>query len=154
MPGSEGRRFGATRPQPRPRECELGHCGVDLGYTLGQSVVAIHDGVIERVESDEGNGGRAGRYLRISHTDGTVVSRYIHLDTIRADLRVGMKVHGGEIIGSVGRTGVEHSGPHLHFGLSLRPAGSPGGDERYIDPEPLLRRWQLVEKHALVASAR
>src|SRR5437870_2958447 len=32
MPVSESRRFGAVRPQPRPSECELGHCGVDLGY--------------------------------------------------------------------------------------------------------------------------
>jgi murein DD-endopeptidase MepM/ murein hydrolase activator NlpD len=144
LPGSEARRFGAARPQPRPSECELGHCGVDLGYTLGQAVVAIHDGVIERVELDEQNGGRAGRYVRIGHKDGTVVSRYIHLDSVRADLRAGTTVHGGELIGRVGRTGIEHAGPHLHFGLSLRPGGAPGTPEHYVDPEPLLRGWALA----------
>jgi murein DD-endopeptidase MepM/ murein hydrolase activator NlpD len=152
MPLSESRRFGAVRPQPRPEECELGHCGVDLGTTLGEPVFAAFDGEIERIERQENLGGRAGRYLRIGHKNGTVVTRYIHLDTIRADLKEGDHVHGGELIGRIGHTGIEHSGPHLHFGLSLRPGGR-GGGERYIDPEPLLRQWQLPDpKSALVAA--
>ena len=145
LPWSESRRFGAPRPQPRPAECELGHCGVDLGSTLGEPVFAIFDGVVERIERDEGNGGRAGRYVRIGHKEGTVVSRYIHLDSIRADLREGARVRGGELIGRLGRSGVHDSGPHLHFGLSLRGGGTgaPRSSERYVDPEPLLRSWQL-----------
>ncbi len=142
MPLRESRRFGAARPQPRPAECELGHCGVDLGTTLGEPVFAVFDGVIERIERDEVRGANAGRYVRIGHKDGTVVSRYIHLDSIREDLREGAHVHGGELIGRLGCTGVFHSGPHLHFALSLRPAGR-GGAEHYIDPEPMLERWQL-----------
>jgi hypothetical protein len=142
MPLYESRRFGAARPQPRPTECELGHCGVDLGTTLGEPVFAIFDGVVERIERDEARGANAGRYVRIGHKDGTVVSRYIHLDSIRDDLREGAHVHGGEVIGRLGRTGVEHSGAHLHFAVSLRPSGR-GGDEHYIDPEPMLRQWTL-----------
>jgi hypothetical protein len=142
MPLTESRRFGAARPQPRPPECELGHCGVDLGTTLGEPVFAAFDGVIERIERDEAKGANAGRFIRIGHKEGTVVTRYIHLDSIREDLREGATVRGGELIGRLGRTGVEHSGAHLHFSLSLR-AGGRGGDERYVDPEPLLRTWQL-----------
>ena len=142
MPLYESRRFGAARPQPRPSECELGHCGVDLGTTLGEPVFAIFDGVVERIERDEARGANAGRYVRIGHKDGTVVSRYIHLDSIRDDLREGARVRGGELIGRLGRTGVEHSGAHLHFAVSLRPSGR-GGDEHYIDPEPMLREWTL-----------
>lgn len=156
MPLTESRRFGATRPQPRPEECELGHCGVDLGTTLGEPVFAIFDGVVERIERDEARGANAGRYIRIGHKDGTVVSRYIHLDSIRDDLHEGMHVRGGELIGRLGRTGVEHSGPHLHFGLSLRPSGrgGPGNKEHYVDPEPLLAQWQLpsLTNGAAVAS--
>jgi murein DD-endopeptidase MepM/ murein hydrolase activator NlpD len=148
LPLSESRRFGAARPQPRPSECELGHCGVDLGTTLGEPVFAIFDGVIERIERDEARGANAGRYVRIGHKDGTVVSRYIHLDSIRDELREGVRVHGGELIGRLGRSGVEHSGAHLHFAVSLRPSGR-GGDERYLDPEPLLRGWQLPTLPAL-----
>jgi hypothetical protein len=44
-----------------------------------------------------------------------------------------------------------HSGPHLHFGVSLRPGGR-GGSETYVDPEPLLRRWKLPDATTLVAS--
>jgi hypothetical protein len=142
MPLYESRRFGAARPQPRPAECELGHCGVDLGTTLGEPVFAVFDGVVERIERDEVRGANAGRFIRIGHKDGTVVSRYIHLDSIREDLREGMHVKGGELIGRLGRTGIEHSGAHLHFALSLRPSGR-GGDEHYIDPEPMLRQWTL-----------
>jgi hypothetical protein len=151
MPLTESRRFGAARPQPRPAECELGHCGVDLGSTLGEPVFAVFDGVVERVERDESAGGRAGRYVRIGHRDGTVVTRYIHLDTIRDDLKEGARVRGGELIGRLGRSGVFNSGPHLHFAVSMRPTG-PGGAERYVDPEPLLRRWKLPDATSLVAS--
>ena len=142
MPLYEARRFGAARPQPRPSECELGHCGVDLGTTVGEPVFAIFDGRIERIERDAERGGRAGRYVRIGHKNGTVVSRYIHLDSIRDGLKEGDTVAGGELIGRLGRSGIKVAGAHLHFGLSLREGG-PGHGERYVDPEPLLRTWQL-----------
>lgn len=149
LPLTSARRFGATRPPPRPAECELGHCGVDLGTTPGEPVFAIFDGVVERVERDAARGGRAGRYVRIGHRDGTVVSRYIHLDTIRDGLREGDHVKGGELIGRLGRTGVERSGAHLHFGLSRRE----GGREIYVDPEPLLRVWRLPDPGASLVAA-
>jgi murein DD-endopeptidase MepM/ murein hydrolase activator NlpD len=155
MPISEGRRFGASRPPPRPAECELGHCGVDLGSTIGEPVFAIFDGVVERVQRDESHDNaadeRAGRFVRIGHKDGTVVSRYIHLDTIRSDLRDGMHVKAGELIGRLGATGIHNSAPHLHFAVSLRPTGR-GGAETYIDPEPMLRRWKMVDGSTLVAA--
>jgi len=150
LPWSESRRFGAVRPQPRPAECELGHCGVDLGSTLGEPVFAVFEGVVERIERDENAGGRAGRYIRIGHQDGRIVTRYIHLDTIRSDLHEGDRVHGGQLIGRIGRTGVEHSGPHLHFGLSKRDAGR----ETYIDPEPYLHDWKLSDAGSAMVASR
>jgi len=140
LPLYESRRFGAARPQPRPVECELGHCGVDLAAPMGELVVAVADGVVERVERNAAAGGNAGRYVRIAHCDGTVVTRYIHLDTIRRELHPGRHVVAGEPLGTVGRTGVVENFPHLHFGLSLRGAD---GHERYVDPEPFLRAWEL-----------
>ncbi len=140
LPAFESRRFGATRPQPRPAECELGHCGVDLAAPLGAPVFAIADGVVEKVERDADEGGRAGRYVRLAHLDGSWVTRYIHLSTIRRDLRPGMRVAAGELLGAVGRSGVDENFPHLHLGLSRRNGAM---SEIYVDPEPFLRVWEL-----------
>ena len=103
-------------------------------------MVAVADGVVERVERDANAGGRAGRYVRVAHLDGSIVTRYIHLDRIVKELRPGRHVAAGELIGTVGRTGVAENFPHLHFGLSRR-AGD--GSERYLDPEPYLRLWDV-----------
>lgn len=140
LPVFESRRFGAARPQPRPAECELGHCGVDLAAPLGAPVYAIADGVVERVERDADEGGRAGRYVRLAHLDGIWVTRYIHLSTIRRDLKPGVRVAAGELLGAVGRSGVEENFPHLHLGLSRRTGAM---SEIYVDPEPFLRVWEL-----------
>ena len=55
------------------------------------------DGVVEKIERDEDEGGRAGRYVKLAHKDGTVVTRYIHLDTVGSDLREGDRVFGGQV---------------------------------------------------------
>lgn len=138
MPARESQRFGAARPQPRPLECELGHCGVDLVAPRGTPVHAVFDGVVEKVERDAVRGGRAGIYLVVSHGAGSLRSRYIHLDAIAPGLEVGTTVRAGQVVGTLGATGVFHSAPHLHFGLQI--------GERYVDPEPYLRRWALPDQ--------
>jgi hypothetical protein len=147
LPEHDTRRFGAAREGMRPEECEGGHCGVDIGTEKGILVLAVHDGVVERVERDPEVGGRRGnegRFIRVNHKGGTVVSSYIHLDAIREDLRPGIPVRAGEAIGTVGDTGVHTSGPHLHFAISVRP--SIDGTELYINPEPLLILWPLAKR--------
>ena len=144
LPEHDTRRFGAAREGMRPEECGGGHCGVDIGTHKGDIVMAVHDGVVERVERDPEVGGRRGnegRFIRINHKGGTVVSSYIHLDGIREDLRPGIPVKVGEPIGTVGDTGVKQSGPHLHFAISVRP--SADGPELFIDPEPMLHLWPV-----------
>jgi murein DD-endopeptidase MepM/ murein hydrolase activator NlpD len=149
LPGYASRRFGAARHVIRPPECERGHCGVDIGSTIGAPVLAIHDGVVDRVQRNPAADPISGIFVILSHKQGAVRSRYIHLDSIRADLVVGSVVHGGEMIGRLGRTGIQRSAAHLHFGLSLRE----GGRERYVDPEPYLREWRLVEPEARYSAA-
>ena len=48
------------------------------------------------------------------HT-GSFETRYMHLDEIREDLKPGMKVKAGEMIGTVGNTGTSSKGAHLHL---------------------------------------
>jgi hypothetical protein len=147
MPLRDTRRFGAPRGGMRPEECAGGHCGVDIGVDRGMLVLAVHDGVVLRVERDPEVGGRRGnegRFIMINHKGGTVTTSYIHLDAIREDLRPGIPVKAGEPIGTVGDSGVHNSGPHLHFAISVRP--SPDAQELYIDPEPLLHLWPLAPR--------
>jgi murein DD-endopeptidase MepM/ murein hydrolase activator NlpD len=142
LPGHDTRRFGAVRDHSAPPECQAGHCGVDLAAFVGEAVVAVHDGHVERVDHDAD--GREGRYVRIVHPvgGGGVVSWYMHLDRIRPGLAAGDWVQSGELIGYAGRTGIKVSQPHVHFAVSLR--FTPDEGDRYIDPEPLLRRWQVI----------
>jgi hypothetical protein len=154
LPEHDTRRFGAAREGLRPEECEGGHCGVDIGTSKGMPVLAVHDGVVIRVERDPEVGGRRGnegRFVMINHKGGTITTSYIHLDAIREDLRPGIPVRAGEAIGIVGDSGVQHSGPHLHFAVSVRP--SADGPELYINPEPLLHLWPLAKRPAATLHA-
>ena len=56
--------------------------------------------------------GPGGFFVRVIH-DGGVRSGYFHLNSFRVE--AGQTVRAGEIIGTVGRTGVKASGSHLHF---------------------------------------
>ena len=136
LPHTESQRFGAARPQPRPAECELGHCGADLFQPQGSPVMAVYDGVVEKAERDAVRGGRAGIYLVVAHGDDLMRSRYIHLDSIADGLAPGSRVRAGQVIGRLGATGVFHSRAHLHFGLEVRG--------HYVDPEPYLARWTVA----------
>lgn len=138
MPGNSSRKFGADRPGRRPRECGRGHCGVDLGGRMGTPILAVRDGVVATVHLSAR--GRGGRYVKLTHADGTA-SAYMHLDKIRADLRPGMAVQAGEVVGTLGRTGIKKSREHLHFSLT---APNDAGRERHIDPLPLLRKALVI----------
>lgn len=132
-PSGDSLRFGAPR---NTDGAARKHMGVDLPAPVGTVVRAVSDGTIERIERDDRQGGRAGRYVRIRH-DGGVVTRYLHLAEIRGDLGPGDRIYAGDPVGTVGKTGVRRSGPHLHFAVSQRHGG-PGATETYIDPEAWL----------------
>lgn len=140
LPERSGRRFGAERDHDSPESCGQGHCGVDLGELKGEPVLAVHNGVVEKVvrfEIDE----RSGKYIRLLHYGGRVITSYMHLDSIAAELQPGMHVRAGEVIGTVGDSGVKNSGPHLHFTFATRAAEN--APEVYVDPLALLTVWPL-----------
>ena len=139
MPPNSKCRFGARRHGNRPPECERGHCGVDLFLPEGTPIHAVHDGVVYKMQRSAAAGGRAGKFLWLSHRGGDIVSTYVHLKEISSRLRPGVRVRSGEVIGLLGVTGLKRPVPHLHFGLSVRQRGR----RRYVDPEPLLWSWPL-----------
>lgn len=141
MPRTDSRVFGAVRPGNRAIECRNGHCGVDLGGEIwGEHVHAVHDGVVDFVQRGL-NPDHGGRFVRLSHRNGTLFTLYFHLAAIPRGLERGVKVKSGQVIGLLGDSGVKESAPHLHFALTIRPMKD--GPERYIDPEPLVALWPL-----------
>ncbi|GAB4513325.1 MAG: hypothetical protein Tsb0020_31510 [Haliangiales bacterium] len=119
FPLKRTRIFGAVREGVTRTECGRGHCGIDLNGPRGTPVVAVAWGVVARIRRDSDS--RSGKYVRIEHPD-YVYTSYMHLDDIADGLRVGDEVEPGQMLGTLGRTGILHSAPHLHFSLQL-PSG-------------------------------
>jgi murein DD-endopeptidase MepM/ murein hydrolase activator NlpD len=99
------------------------HYGVDLDGRTGAPVFAANDGqvVLARRCFASGNS------VLIHHGAG-LYTAYFHLSQIQ--VAVGQKVHQGQQIGAVGKTG-RVTGPHLHWAAKV--------DKLYVDPESLLR---------------
>ena len=138
--GHDRQLFSSAREGVPANECAGARCAVDIEAAGGDVVMAVHDGVVERVERDpdeEGRRGREGRFIRIVHKGGTLATSYLQLDGIREDLRPGIPVSAGEAIGTVAR-GSGGVRAHLRFAVSL-PHGADG--ELYIDPQPLIALW-------------
>lgn len=98
--------FGDPREQGRRR-----HEGVDIAAPRGAPVLAVADGLVERVQAG-GNGGKQV-WLRLDN-DWLVYYAHLHTQSVAA----GARVTAGDVIGSVGNTGnARLAGPHLHFCL-------------------------------------
>ncbi|MCP2727642.1 M23 family metallopeptidase [Limnofasciculus baicalensis] len=97
---------------------------IDFGCSIGDPIVAIQDGVVDRLEfkNDYGN------LIKIKHNDGKY-SLYAHLKE-PSPLSLGASVSSGQAIGKCGMTG-DATGPHLH--LELRPTSSYSTVPIYFD---------------------
>jgi len=85
------------------------HNGVDIENKKGTPVKSVNDGKVIFAAYK----GNSGRLVIIQHSNG-YQTIYAHLDNIK--IKKGNIVKKGDIIGTVGNTGVS-TGPHLHFGL-------------------------------------
>ncbi len=115
---------------PRGKKGGVGHRGIDLDGITGEPVRAIASGRVSFAGVDiRGKGSRpltpdqatalerkamgpGGLFVKINHGDG-FGSIYMHLDSL--SVTSGDEVKAGQIIGTLGRTGTEESGPHLHL---------------------------------------
>jgi hypothetical protein len=123
-----------------PTFCQSeGRCGVDVGGDLwGEHVYATFDGVVERVHVDERRGGLS---VRLVHFGGGVFTQYFHLAATPRGIARGAIVRAGDVIGSLGDTGLDGARAHLAFALSVRPARHL--PEVYWDPTSWLARAPL-----------
>lgn len=85
------------------------HKGTDYAAPRGTPVVATSDG---RVTFADRNGS-FGNLIVIQHGD-RFVTKYAHLNAYEKNIKTGVRVRQGDVIGYVGSTG-SATGPHLHY---------------------------------------
>lgn len=102
---------------------ESQHYGVDLDGRTGAPVFAANDGKVVLARRCFASGNSV-----VIHHGAGLFTAYYHLSRMRVE--VGQKVHQGQQIGAVGKTG-RVTGPHLHWAVKV--------DNLYVDPESLLR---------------
>jgi murein DD-endopeptidase MepM/ murein hydrolase activator NlpD len=86
------------------------HHGVDYAAPSGTDVVSTGDGKVIFA----GRSGGAGNMIKIKHSFGNVVTKYLHLLRFAKGIKVGKYVEQGQKIGEVGSTGLS-TGPHLDY---------------------------------------
>jgi len=96
------------------------HHAIDLGAPRGTPVVAVADGVIERLGRDR----RGGKVVYLKDMTGRYTFYYAHLRTHEKGLKAGDRVAKGQRLGEVGATGRVIGGPHLHFAIYRNEAES------------------------------
>lgn len=104
-----------------------GHEGIDWAAPEGTPVLAAADGVIKLIAKDDKKH-PYGNQVRIVHTgflEGTFETVYAHLSRFAPNLKKGVEVRAGDIIGYSGNTG-NSDGPHLHFVLKWWGATAAG----------------------------
>ena len=108
-----------------PRGARL-HEGVDIIGARGLPLVAVKDGVITKLVTNQTLSGNA---IRLTIADGTYFY-YAHLDAFAEGITVGTQVVAGQVIGYNGSTGT--TTPHLHFEVH------PGGGAA-VNPYPFVK---------------
>ena len=99
------------------------HYGTDIVAKANAMVAAVVDGVVIFTDWTV----KTGYVIQVQHTND-LISVYKHNSILLK--KQGDYVRAGEVLGVVGNTGEESSGPHLHF--ELWRAGNPLNPENFI----------------------
>ena len=173
-PLTGGMRLGISGPGADRDGGRREHRGVDVDAAVGEPVRAVADGVIQFAGADMPGTlaarelsprqlrrwryrtmGPGGFFVRIMHDDG-VRSGYFHLHTY--NVQAGQTVKAGEVIGTVGLTGVKASASHLHF--EVHQDGELADPVRFLSPfvlspeRTISHNLAMAEKRERLARAR
>ncbi len=85
------------------------HLGTDYAAPTGTPIMATGDGVVVEATRKKYN----GRYVKIKH-NGVYFTQYLHMRRIGENIKPGVRVRQGDIIGYVGQSGLA-TGPHVCY---------------------------------------
>ena len=85
------------------------HRGTDFAAPMGTPIMASGNGIIKKA----GWCGGGGNCIVIKH-NSTYQTVYAHMSKFAKNIRKGVRVNQGQVIGYVGSTG-KSTGPHLHY---------------------------------------
>jgi murein DD-endopeptidase MepM/ murein hydrolase activator NlpD len=85
------------------------HQGTDFAAPMGTPIMASGDGIVKKA----GWCGGGGNCVKIKH-NSTYQTIYAHMSKFAKNIRSGVRVKQGQVIGYVGSTG-KSTGPHLHY---------------------------------------
>lgn len=114
------------------------HKGADIAGPAGTPIIAAADGVVVKAENDQRSG--YGYMVVIEHSYG-FSTLYAHMRTF-PNVRAGQTVRQGQLIGSMGDTGLA-TGVHLHYEIKV--------GEEVLDPTTYLAirnnfiRWEMLQ---------
>ena len=129
----------ASQLKPTFNQARVGHVhhALDILAPRGTPVIAAVDGTIRKLFFS----GAGGITIYEFDRDATLVYYYAHLDRYADDLREGMRVRQGDVIGYVGTTGnASPDAPHLHFAVELLPPTKEWWKGTPVNPYPLLAK--------------
>jgi murein DD-endopeptidase MepM/ murein hydrolase activator NlpD len=112
------------------------HQAIDIMAERGTPVLAVEDGSIRKLFESKAGG------LTIYQFDSSdaFCYYYAHLDSYAHNLREGMTVRKGDVIGYVGSTGnASKDAPHLHFAIFRLTNEKQWWKGEPINPYPILR---------------
>ena len=169
-----GTRLGTSGPGADREDGKREHRGLDVDATVGEPVRAVADGVVQFAGLDLPGQlparevlprqirrfrnramGPGGFFVRVMHADG-IRSGYFHLTSFR--VVIGQTVKAGEVIGTVGRSGIKVSGSHLHF--EVHKDGELGDPVAFLAAfvlppnQTITHELAMAEKHERLARAR
>jgi len=90
------------------------HLAIDIGAPKGTPVLAASDGEVITMRREK----RGGISLYQKDSSGRYLLYYCHLTRYADGMRENRKVHKGDVIAYVGRTGHVIGGAHLHFSIT------------------------------------
>ncbi|MCE2948286.1 MAG: peptidoglycan DD-metalloendopeptidase family protein [bacterium] len=100
--------FSNARYHPILQEMRA-HRGIDYAAPIGTPIKAVANGTVDFV----GRQGGYGNLVVLAHANN-VTTVYGHMNSFAPSVRKGARVNQGDVIGTVGMTGLA-TGPHLHF---------------------------------------